>query len=50
MAAEVVVANYADDGRMFVVVDVDTIDKFEWDEKLKRYRIYQKRIGRRTQS
>ena len=42
MAAEVVVSKYADDVEDVVVVDVDTIDKFEWDEKLKRYRIYQK--------
>lgn len=42
MAAEAVVSPQADDIEDVVVVDVATFEKFEWDEKLRRYKIYQK--------
>lgn len=45
MAAEGVVSRDADDIDEVVVVDVSTIEKFVWDDKLKRYRIYQKQEG-----
>jgi hypothetical protein len=45
MAAEVVVSKGADEIDEVVIVDVSTIDKFVWDDKLKRYRIYQKQDG-----
>lgn len=42
MAAEAVVTPNADDIEEVIIVDVSTIDHFEWDEKLNRYKIYQK--------
>lgn len=42
MAVEVVITPSADDVEEVVIVDVSTFEKFEWDEKLKRYKIYQK--------
>lgn len=45
MAVEVVVNRGATDVDEVVVIDVATIDKFVWDDKLRRYRIYQKQDG-----
>lgn len=42
MAVEVVVSQRADDVDDVIVIDVSTFEKFEWDDKLKRYKIYQK--------
>jgi len=41
-AVEIVVTEDAKDIDEIVVVDVSTFDSFEWDDKLGRYRIYQK--------
>lgn len=45
MAAEVVVSRGVDDIDEVIIIDVSTIERFVWDERLKRYRIYQKRDG-----